>query len=762
MQNHLELAFEHHRQGRLLEAAQLYRTVLSEHPGHADALHLLGLVAHQQGDHGRAIELIAQAVAAKPDNAVYHANLAEAYRAVGQLDQVIACCHTALRLKPEFAEAANTLGLARMAGNQTQAAVEQFRTALRLRPGFALACTNLGNALRLLGDSAGALAHFRQAVDLDPNLAEGQSNLGQFLLEQKRPHEALVHCREAVRLRPHFPEAHSNLGNVLRELARLDEAKQCYAEALRLNSNVAMLYNNMAQALQEEGRLDDARAWYTRGLELDPNLARLHYNLGSLFAEQENQTEAVRCYETALGLDPNSAEAHAGLGGIWHEQGRYEDAQKCYQLALLHKPDHAPALCSLGQVREEFGDFSEAEQYLREALRHDSRLIGAWSQLATLLRGKLPDNGLQSVRQLLADPDLTPGKRAALRFGLAQVLDARKEFDEAGEHLVHANAISLAERRKRGLGYDPAAHTQFVNSLVATFDQAFSDRVRDFGVDSERPIFIVGLPRSGTTLVEQILASHSNVFGAGELPVARETFLRLANDGSDEHRALENVARLDRPAARVLADWHLAKLGSLNADAPRLADKMPDNYLYLGFLAALFPRAKFIHCRRDLRDIGVSCWMTNFQSIRWANAFEHIAARFQDYERITDHWRQVLPVPVLEVQYEETVDDLEGVARQLVSWCGLDWDPRCLNFHEGRRPVRTASVMQVRQPIYRRSVARWRQYEKTLADLFAMLPSPAARDGGSRPPATHECAAGSSAKSVESPRVIAAGGAPRR
>jgi hypothetical protein len=148
---------------------------------------------------------------------------------------------------------------------------------------------------------------------------------------------------------------------------------------------------------------------------------------------------------------------------------------------------------------------------------------------------------------------------------------------------------------------------------------------------------------------------------------------------------------------------------------------MPGNYLYLGLLAALFPRAKFIHCRRDLRDVAVSCWMTQFRQIRWASDREHIAARFQDYLRLMEHWRRVLPVPVLEVVYEETVADLEGAARRLVAWCGLDWEPACLSFHEAKRPVRTASVAQVRQPIYRRSLARWKNYEGALASLFARL-----------------------------------------
>jgi hypothetical protein len=165
----------------------------------------------------------------------------------------------------------------------------------------------------------------------------------------------------------------------------------------------------------------------------------------------------------------------------------------------------------------------------------------------------------------------------------------------------------------------------------------------------------------------------------------------------------------------------LEKLLALDGPALRIVDKMPDNYLYFGLLASLFPRAKLIHCRRDLRDVAVSCWMTNFREVRWASDQQHIASRFHEYQRMMEHWRRVLPVPLLEVDYEETVADLEGVARKLVAWCGLAWEPACLEFHKAKRLVRTASAVQVRKPVFRTSVGRWKQYEHALASLFARL-----------------------------------------
>jgi tetratricopeptide (TPR) repeat protein len=542
-----------------------------------------------------------------------------------------------------------------------------------------------------------------------------------MLLEQRQLHEALEHCRAAVRLRPNFAEAHSNLGNVLREMGRLAEAKACYAEALRLQPKQAMIHNNLGQALQEEGKLDEALACYQRGLQFEPNLARLHCNLASLLEEQEKYAEAITRYEIALRLEPNYAEAHNGLGWVGHELGRYEEAQDRYRTALRLKPDFAPAHCNLGTVREELNDFAEAEHCWRQALRYDPQHAGAWSQLATLLRDKLPEGDLTAMRQLLADPDLTDGKRATLCFGLGQVLDARKSYDEAAEHLRQANAMALREWCKRGQGYDPANHTVFIDRLMATFTPAFFQRMRGPGADSERPIFIVGLPRSGTTLTEQVLASHSLVFGAGELRLAREEFDRLVGDEKNQNGVFNGFVALDAPGVHSLAGRYLDRLGEIEAAAPRIADKMPDNYQLLGFLATLFPQAKFIHCRRDLRDVALSCWITNFRHIRWASDPEHIAARFRDYQRVMEHWRQVLPVPLLEVDYEETVADLEGVARRLVSWCRLAWEPACLAFYKGKQPIRTASVTQVRQPIYTRSVARWKNYEKTMESLFTKL-----------------------------------------
>jgi tetratricopeptide (TPR) repeat protein len=721
MQNDLTAAIEQHQQGCLDRAAEAYRAILSQDPEHADAWHLLGVVLHQQGDHGGAAERIGRAIALAPGVAAYHANLAEAYRALRQYDRAIGCCRVALRLKPDCAEAANHLGLALLAQGKTAAAVEHFQHALRLRPELAMFHNNLGTALRQLGDKNQAIDHFRRAVQLDPQLAEGHTNAGQLLLERKDVEDALFHCREAARLRPDLAEAHNNLGNVLRELDRLEEAKSSYAEVLRLNPDLALAYSNMGQALQQEGKLDDALTWYQHALKLEPESARIHCNLASAFLEQEKHEDSAAHYERAIQFDPNYAEAHNGLGLLRHKQGNDEAAQAHYRHAIQLQPDLASAHANLGVVLQELSAFDEAQSCFREALRHDPKNAAAYAQLAMIFRDRLLEEDRKAMKKLLANSHTNESQRMALHYGLAHVLDADGDYASAAAHLRQANALQEASWRKLGQGYNPAAHADYVSSTIATMTPEFFRQVRGFGVDSERQIFIVGLPRSGTTLVEQILASHSQVFGAGELRDVSEDLESLPKIMKSADSAIECLGRLDGETARAVAEAHLARLSVRNASAARIVDKMPDNYLHLGLIATLFPRAKVIHCRRDLRDVAVSCWMTQFVQIRWASDPGHLSSRFREYRRLMEHWRRVLPVPLLEVDYEETVADLDMVARRLVAACGLEWEPTCLDFHKTRRPVRTASVRQVRQPIHTRSVARWKNYEQALAALFAEL-----------------------------------------
>jgi len=617
----LAAALQHHQAGRWQAAEEIYRRILQVDPAHPDALHFLGVLAHQKGQPQTAIEHIGQAIRSKADDSVVHNNLGEAFRAAGKLPEAIDCYRRALEFQPDYAEAHNNLGNAFQEQRKFDVAIESYRRALNVRPDY-------------------AKAHF---------------NLGITFREQDNSDEAIACLRRALAFKPDFAEARSNLGLLLRA--------------------------------------------------------------------QGDLSEALTCCRLALQINPGSAEAHNSLGLVLRTQGELEEAANCCRRALQIQPDYAEAHNNLADVSVELGSLPEAEAGFRRTLQLQPQFVPAHIGLAMLLRGDLPDQDLTALENRLAQLPLGERVRAGLTFALAHVLDGRGDHARAAECLRQANSLRLKLARNR---YDPTAYEQFAARMMRAFNARFFAHVAGMGSETRQPVFVFGLPRSGTTLIEQILASHSQICGAGELPLAQRSFEALPAALGRAGEPLNRAAQLDRAAVGCLADRHLDQLRAFDhRGVARVIDKMPENYLYLGLLAALFPRATFIHCRRDLRDVAVSCWMTDFQDVPWANAPEHIADRFRQYRRLMEHWQGTLPLTIHEVGYEEAIADLEGVARRLISACGLEWEPACLEFHRTARPVRTASAGQVRRPLYRNSIGRWRHYESALAGMLARLPSDA-------------------------------------
>ena len=679
-----------HQAGRLEEAARLYEVALSRYPTNADACCLLGVVRNQQGDPAMAVELIEKAVALRPGVARFHANLGLAWQAQGRL-----------------AEAA-----------------EEFGKALSLCPEDAAVHVNRGVIVRALGEKTLALEHFRRATELNPRLAQARTNLGGLLTELGRPEDALSHCQIAVAIGPMLVEAHINLGNVLRVLGRFSAARAAYVEAMRIDPTRGQAASGLGLTAIQENAWDEALDWLRKAVALEPRSVEFLRHLAEAASDRKLYPEVQACCERILEIDPDHAIAHNALGFILHEAGRLDDARHRYQTAIRLKPDLAVAHHNLGVLEEELGELAEAEAHFRTTLRLEPDHATALARLATLLGGALPEPEVAALRRRLTDPTLAPIDHANLLFGLAQVHDSRDEFAEAAACLERANELALVEQRRTGNVYDPAEPLRLVESVIAAFPPALFDRLAGAGLDTQRPVFIVGLPRSGTTLIEQILASHPRVHGAGEIPLARHSIDEIPELLGRADEPMSCMSDVNAEILGELARRHDQRLREFDGGrSERIVTKMPENYFYLGLIALMFPRAVLIHCRRDLRDVALSCWLTNFNEIRWANHFDHIADRFAGYRRLMDHWQSTLPSTIHEVSYEETVADLEGVARRLVSLCGLEWHPACLEFHRTRRPIRTASLTQVRQPIYQRSVGRWKSYERELADLFARIDS---------------------------------------
>ncbi|MCA8910941.1 MAG: tetratricopeptide repeat protein, partial [Planctomycetes bacterium] len=670
----------------------------------------------------QAIELIQQAIQIRNDVPAMHSNIAEAYRAMGRNGDAIAHARTALKLQPNYHACRANLALALAADRQLDEAEKELRRVIEAEPRNALAWNNLGNVLREAKKQDSALAATHKAVQIEPNNPEFLSNLGQLLVEDGDYEEARDRLENAVKLAPRMAAARNNLGNLYRELGMLPEAANQYDEALKLQPNLAITHNNQGQLHQQKGEYDAAFKWYQQSLQLNPRDTKTICNFASGLVEVERRDDAEKLYRAALQIDPQHVPALCGLGGLARRDAKLEEARDYFQRAIYADPKSAGGHSGLAGIYSEEGKFEETERELREVIRLERAPGGAYEVLANTLRKKLPEADVKHMRELLGEVSpARPRARVGLLFGLGTWCDQTGHYEEAAQRLDEANAIEGESLRQRGLSYKPEEHARWIDDMIRVFDQAYFERVKGWGLDTEIPVFVLGLPRSGTTLAEQVLASHPKVHGADELRLARESLLSVPGVLGLNESVPDCIPRLTRDAVQQISTAHLDKLRAHDPAAERIVDKMPENYVNIGMIVTMFPNARIIHMQRDFRDVATSCWNVHFGQIRWANDKQHIASHFANYKRVMQHWHEVLPGRILDMPYAGMVDDLETQARRMLDFCGLEWDPACLEFHKTERTVRTASLAQVRQPIYKKAVERWRNYEPWWGDWYRQL-----------------------------------------
>jgi len=439
---------------------------------------------------------------------------------------------------------------------------------------------------------------------------------------------------------------------------------------------------------------------------------------GAARAAPGRLADAIDACRRSVTLAPDVAIGHRWLGRLLWESGLPADARNCLERAVALRPEDLTASQMLGFVCAELGEIVRAEAVYRAALElapNDAVIRYELSRLKTFETRDDPDlQMLEELASSVSDP-ATPG-RDALLFALAKAYDDLGDYDRAFEAFQAANAL-----HRVGLDYDPATAERAADALIGAFDEALVERSSGLGCPSERPVFIVGMPRSGTTLVEQILASHPDVHGAGELHELEVVAGAVPVMNAGRLPLPEGMAGLGARDLAQLGELYDGRLGRLVPEALRITDKMPSNFYYIGFIHAILPNARIIHCVRDPLDTCLSCYMTLFSpGSSWSYDLREVGRYYRSYDRVMAHWRLVLPeARMFEVRYEDVVSDLEGQARRLLDHCGLEWDDACLAFHLTKRPVRTASVAQVRRPLYAGSVGRWRRYERHLGVLIS-------------------------------------------
>ncbi len=591
------------------------------------------------------------------------------------------------------------------------------RTLLERYPDAGFAWKVLGVLLQVQGRES--LPALRKAVECLPGDAEAHYNLGNTLLMMGRLNEAEASYRRALRIKPDDADIHFNLGNTLRDQGRQEQAVASYLKALQIRPDHAEVYGNLGNILQELGRLDQAEANYRRALQIKPDYAIAHYNLGNILHEIARLDEAEASYRQALQIQPDNADALVNLGKVLQEKDQPDEAEASFQKALQIESDHAEAHSNLGKLYMDMGRIDEAEASLRQALEIRPDDLAVRLSLALARKAKVGDENLAAliaaeVAMRNGTTPLTDKDAVFLHFALG------KSYDDTGDHAKAFTHFFEGGRLKRAsFDYDADKTAGHFASIMRNLDKATLERLHGGGDSSTVPIFVLGMPRSGTTLTEQIIASHPDVHGAGELPDLT-TILRRDVAGATFP---DNLHSLDQACLSAWGADYVAGLQRRAPDARHITDKMPANFLALGLIHLMLPNAKIIHVIRNPVDTCLSCFTTPFErGQEHTYDLAELGRYYADYARLMEHWRKVLPDGAfLDVQYEDIVADQEAQSRRLIEYCGLEWNDACLNFHRNKRMVRTASMTQVRQPIYQSSVVRWRPYEKFLGPLLDAL-----------------------------------------
>jgi Flp pilus assembly protein TadD len=607
---------------------------------------------------------------------------AMAYHRAGDLARADAIYAQVLAEDPTSADALHLRGVVAYQRGDYPMAIAAIQQSLMLSGNNPSCLNNLGLAYQAMGRLTEAEAAFQTALNLAPNLAEAMSNLGILRGVQGRWTEAETWCRQAIRLDPRLADAYNGLGRALWHQGKSAEAIANYRTALAVNPRLPFAMVNLGTALRAQGNLAEAETLFRQAIALDPNVAEAHNSLAIVLATNGAVAEAVTSYREALRLNPNQAGVHHNLGHAYRDLGQFEDAQREYLTALSLEPGDAKVYNSLSLIHR----FTSADQ-------------------ATI-----------DQMEALASHELPPFEARQLHFALGKVYDDLKQYDRALAHYRKANEVYQG-------GFDREPFIQLVKRMEAWFPKGRFVAGSDSGNPSEMPVFIVGMPRSGTTLIEQILASHPLIYGCGEL-ADMDT---IANDLSRGMRTQIEVlppppGLSNIPHLTELAEGYLQRRRVVCGNALRFTSKMPTNYYHLGVVALLFPKARVIHCRRSPLDTCLSCYFSDFiRSATYHYRLDDLGFYYQLYQRMMAHWRSVLPLPMLEIRYEDLASRPEEISRRMVEFCGLEWDDRCMRYYDNRRPVQTSSVWQVRQPIYTTSIGRWRHYVEHLRPLIEAL-----------------------------------------
>ncbi len=585
-----------------------------------------------------------------------------------------------------------------------------------------------GNALTQAGQLSGNFSPLQRALRLGPSVAAAAAapveasqaaeqsaraylGLARGYAAAGRIGEAIQAWRQAARLDPANHTTWQDLGVALQQVGRLPEAIGAFRRAIAAKPDFAPAHHLLGTTLEAQGNASLAVGALRRAVALSPKLADAHARIGTLLMGLSRRPEAIAALRRAAAVAPQSDIGRLSLAKALMAEERQDEAAAVLRRMLARSPDHFDARKMLGDVLSFAGQFEAAGLEYQRAIETGRQPISAYHSLAMSRKLTEADRPLiEGMRRHLHGGRLQDFSLMILHFSLGKALDDLKDYAAAMEHFDAANRL-----RGRTAKLDRARVAEQFDGLIARFTPDYFARHAALGSDDETPLLVLGMPRSGTTLTEQIVSSHPGVVGGGELPFWLETGPAW-DAGGVRSLAVENARRVTGEYLTVLRD--------LGPDAVRVTDKMPPNFMWIGLIHLLFPKARIIHCKRNPIDTCLSIYSTYFTArMDFAADRGDLVFFYRQYLRLMAHWRSVLPPGVYyETTYEELVADREARSRELIAYCGLEWDDACLVPEQNERQVRTASVWQARQPVYRTPVERWRRYENWLGELRDLVP----------------------------------------
>ncbi len=497
---------------------------------------------------------------------------------------------------------------------------------------------------------------------------------------------------------------------------RPEDTRRICGQILQIDPSHAAARNLAGIAAFQLGEHDVAADHFRRAIVTDPYNPKFYRNLGNVHRDLRELDEAVSCYRRALQINPDSAPEQVNLARTLVDQGKLDEAAEHHRQALRVDPEYGNAHNGLGNVFRQKGDFQQAKGHYNRAIELNPDLGVTYRSLVEMKRYTSPD--CQEVRQveaILARDDVPQRTREYLNFAMGKVYDDCGQWDRAFGHFRAANELADAT-------FDEQECADQADNMIRIFGEPLLRETTRVGLDDDLLVFIVGMPRSGTTLVEQIISSHPQVFGSGERDEAFEFAEQLLELMNPPGESGTRKVTIDCQSIVDIAQEFVGLYRRMSGNAIRVTDKTPINFIILGAIAILLPKVRIIHCRRNPLDTCLSCYFRNFGTRPpYSYDLHNLGAFYRHYAKLMNHWRAVLPLQMMEIDYEDLVENQEHVSRKMIDFCGLEWHPDCLDFHKNGRIVRTASNWQVRQPMYHHAVARWKHYEKHLGPLKEAL-----------------------------------------